>query len=602
MCVKTLPSLNKMPRHSIYKSLPKIWFLVKPYKWTLLLSVCLVLISQIARAVLPYGAKFLIDVVVIQRQVNRLPILLAVVSLAVIIQAASFFLVSQVLAKTAEMLITDLRNRLQSHVTRLSIAYFDANVTGKLVSKIMNDVEGIRNLIGPGMLEFFGALVIAIITLSILAHRSWLLTIEVSSVQLLASIGMYKAFTFSRPFARQNNKIKAEVSGRLTESISGIRIVKGYRAEYRESQVFARGTQMLLENTLRSRVGFSAMVAINIVNFGLANLVVIAVGSRYLISGKWTPGDYIQYSAMLVYLSGPIFQMMNIGPQFTQAIAGIDQISEITAELPEEADKTRINVLPPIIGRVLAENVSFAYEKDRLVLHNITFAAEHDSITAFVGPSGAGKSTILSLLSAFYRPISGKLTIDGTDLSTVTLASYRSQLGLVLQETFLFDGSIRENILFSRPDATEELFLQACKIAYVHEFAERFPNAYDTIVGERGVMLSGGQRQRLAIARAILADPRILILDEATSSLDSESEALIQEGLKYLMKGRTTFVIAHRLSTVRSATQILLLENGKIVEQGTHDSLYALGGRYHDLYTRQYGVESNLFLSPYENN
>lgn len=594
--------VKKPPTSSLLRCLPTIRKLVRPYRATLGLAIVLVVTSQLARAVIPFAAKYLIDTVVLRHRVDRLPFLLSFAAFAIVTQAGTYFFVSQILARAAETLINDVRNQMQKHLTRLPILFFDTNLTGKLVSRVMNDVEGLRNLIGPGMLELFGSSLMAMITISILLHRSWRLTVAVVAVQILASFFIYKAISFARPLARKSNSIKADIAGRLSESFSGIRVVKGYRAELRESKVFAAGTKKLLDNTLRSQLGNSGMVAVNIINFGLANLLVMAVGGHFLIQGRWTPGDYVQYTAMLVYLSGPVFQLVNMGSQLTQAIAGIDHIGEVMAEVGEEADSNRVVALPEITGRVEVEDLCFAYDDERPVLHNVSLTALPDTVTAFVGRSGAGKSTILSLLCAFHNPVSGHIAIDGVDLSTVTLDSYRRQLGLVLQESFLFDGSIRENIFFSRPDATPEMFLNACRIARVDEFAEALPDSYDTVVGERGVKLSGGQRQRLSIARAILADPRILILDEATSSLDSESEAMIQEGLAYLMRGRTTFVIAHRLSTIRSADQILVMEEGQICERGTHDTLYRLGGRYHDLYTRQYGLESNLFLAPQEAN
>jgi subfamily B ATP-binding cassette protein MsbA len=408
------------------------------------------------------------------------------------------------------------------------------------------------------------------------------------------------AFKTIRPIFRERGKINAEVTGRLTESLGGVRVIKGYNAESREAIVFAGGVERLLQNVMKSLTMTSVLSSASTTVLGLVSGIVMWLGGHSVLNGHWTMGDYFQYNIFLAFMIAPLFQIVNIGTQLTEAFAGLDRTNEIMAELEENQVPGRGIKMPPIDGRVRFENVEFAYEPEKPVLHGISFRAEPGTVTALVGSSGSGKSTIISLLCAFHTPTTGQVIVDDTDLAQVDLNSYRSQLGVVLQDSFLFDGSIRENIMFSRPEATEEQFLGACRTARVDEFAERFPEAYDTIVGERGVKLSGGQRQRLSIARALLAAPRILILDEATSSLDSESEAMIQAGLNQLMQGRTTFVIAHRLSTIRRADQILVVEQGRIVERGNHAELFALGGRYYDLYTRQHGLEANLFLAPGE--
>lgn len=585
---------------SLRASLPAVWALVAPHRWTLLLGLVLIFISQLARLVLPMSTKYLMDVIVMKHQPGKLPWLAAAVFASILVYAASFFAVSQLLTRAAEKLITDLRKQVQNHLTHLPIGYFDTNLTGTLVSRVMSDVEGLRSLVGEGILYFLASALTGPITVVILMRKSWGLTLILLAVQFLAATVLYKAFNYARPIVRENSKFKAEVTGRLTESFGGIRVIKGYRAEERESEVFAKGVQRLFDNTIRSRVGFSTIQTTGQGLMLVSTLMVMYFGGRLLIAGTWTLGDYVQYTAMLMYLVNPVFLLVNIGTQFTQAFAGLDRIGEVMAERVEDVDPARTTEVGVLTGELIAEDVSFEYEAGRPVLHDISFEALPGTVTALVGPSGSGKSTIISLLCAFHNPTAGRILIDGTDVSTVTLESYRTQLGLVMQETFLFDGTIRENVMFSQPDAGEERFLEACRIACVDEFAERFPKSFDTIVGERGVKLSGGQRQRLSIARAILANPRILILDEATSSLDSESEAMIQDGLSYLMEGRTTFVIAHRLSTIRRADQILVLEEGRILERGTHDSLYERGGRYYELYTRQYGLETNLFLAPME--
>jgi ABC-type multidrug transport system fused ATPase/permease subunit len=581
---------------SLREALPAIWTLVSPHKWTLMASFLLLAIGRAARLFLPFSSKYMIDTVVLKHQPEKLPWLVSAVLITTVLAAVTSFLVAQLLTKTTQKLVISLRKQVQTHIAHLPVSYYDSTLAGALVSRIMSDVEGLGTLTGIGMVDFSGSLITSVITFFVLMSQSWKITLVVAVVMILYALASKKGLAFSRPILRENSKIRAEISGRLTESIGGVRVIKGYRAEDREAEVFARGAQKLLKNVMRSRTGFSTVAFTSAMVVGVNSALVMLLAGRLIFAHQWTTGDYVQYMAMLTYLLNPISVMVSVGMNFTQAIAGLDRVREVLEEHVEDADPIRTTNLPLLSGEVLVEDVSFAYEADRPVLHQITFEAQPGTLTAFVGPSGSGKSTIISLLCAFHKPGSGRILIDGIDLSTATLSSYRSQLGLVLQETFLFDGTIRENILFSRPDATEKMLLDACRIACVDEFAKQFPKSYDTVVGERGVKLSGGQRQRLSIARAILADPRILILDEATSSLDSESEAMIQEGLSYLMQGRTTFVIAHRLSTVRRANQILVLETGRILERGTHESLYELGGRYYELYTRQYGLEKDLFL------
>src|SRR2546425_1906643 len=420
------------------------------------------------------------------------------------------------------------------------------------------------------------------------------------AILLVFGFGINKAFATIRPIFRARPKITAEVTGRLTESLSGVRVVKGYHAEEREEKVFGAGVQRLLDNVLKTLTAMSLMSLSATSLMGIVSAIIMFLGARQILSGAMTLGTFLTFTIFLGMMVAPVFQIVGIGTQITEALTGLERTREILNENPEDEDPGRMNRLERIRGQVVFEDVNFSYDSGKPVLFDICFQSEPGTVTALVGPSGAGKSTVIGLIAAFYTPTSGRVLVDGVDLATVRLDSYRTQLGVVLQETFLFDGAIRENVAFARPGASEEDILNACRIARVDEFAEHFTDKYETIVGERGVKLSGGQRQRVSIARAILADPRILILDEATSSLDSESEALIQEGLGYLMKGRTTFVIAHRLSTIRRADQILVVEAGKIVERGTHESLYAKGGRYFDMYTKQHGVETNLFLAPGE--
>jgi subfamily B ATP-binding cassette protein MsbA len=448
--------------------------------------------------------------------------------------------------------------------------------------------------------DFVGGLLTAVLAFFYLLHRSVTVTLTVFAVVAGFVFILQYAFRVIRPIFRERAKINAEVTGRLTESLGGVRVIKGYHAEEREASVFAVGVERLLANVMKSLTMTSVLGSASTTVLGLVSALVMWLGGHSVLNHTWSVGDYFAYNMFLAFMIAPVFQIVNIGTQLTEAFAGLDRTNEIMSELEENQSPGRTIKMPPIHGTVRFEDVEFAYEADKPVLHGVSFLAEPGTVTALVGSSGSGKSTMISLLCAFHTPTSGRVVVDDVDIAHVDLNTYRSQLGVVLQESFLFDGTIRENILFSKPDATEEQFLFACRTARVDEFAERYPEAYDTIVGERGVKLSGGQRQRLSIARALLAEPRILILDEATSSLDSESEAMIQAGLNQLMEGRTTFVIAHRLSTIRRAEQILVVEQGRIVERGNHAELFAMGGRYYDLYTRQHGLEANLFLAPGE--
>jgi subfamily B ATP-binding cassette protein MsbA len=579
---------------------PDIREMIRPRRGILALGFVLMAVNKLAALVLPLSTKFLIDNVIRQRQVSLLAPLVGAVLGATLIQAVTSYSLTQLLSKAAQRLIAELRAKVQQHISRLPVAYYDANKTGALVSRIMNDVEGVRNLIGTGLVEFAGGIVMAVIVFVALLWIQWVLTLIALVIIVGFTFVLQKAFRTIRPIFRERGKITAEVTGRLTESLGGVRVVKGYHAEEREQQVFFGGVQKLLNNILKSLTATSLMSLSATVLMGLVASLVWFVGARSILAHHMTTGDLMTFIALMAFLIAPMFQIVAIGTQLTEAIAGLERTHEVLSEMPEDADPRRTVEIGEVRGEVAFEDVSFAYEPAKTVLHDMSFYSAPDTVTALVGSSGGGKSTMVGLVAAFHVPTAGVVRVDNVDLSTVRLDSYRSQLGLVLQDTFLFDGTIRENVAFSRPQASEEQIMNACRIARVDEFAEKFADKYDTIVGERGVKLSGGQKQRVSIARAILADPRILILDEATSSLDSESEALIQEGLRYLMKGRTTFVIAHRLSTIRRADQILVVEEGRIIERGTHDELYGTRGRYHDLYTKQHGLQMDLFLAPGE--
>ena len=588
------------PKDPPWKMLPHVWALIKPRGGILALGFALMVINRICGLVLPATPKYLLDDIVHLRRVNLLvPLVLALLG-ATLIQALTSYSLTQLLSKSSQRMITELRVKVQEHIGRLPVSYYDANKTGALVSRIMSDVEGIRNLVGTGLVDFAGGIMTAIFALIYLLRVSVTMTAAAALFLAIFAVSLSRAFKTIRPIYRARPKINAEVTGRLTESLGGVRVVKGYHAEEREGKVFQFGVQRLLDNVLQTLTATSLMSASATVLMGIVSATIMFLGAKKMLDGSMTQGGFFSYNAFLLMMIAPVAQIVGIGPLMTEALAGLERTREVLDEKPEDQDPNRTMEVHRIDGYVEFDNVTFAYDAGKEVLHGISFDSKPGTVTAFVGPSGAGKSTIIGLIAAFYTPTSGRVVVDGVDLAKVRLDSYRTQLGVVLQETFLFDGTIRENVAFARPDASEEQILAACRIARVDEFAEGFEKKYDTVVGERGVKLSGGQKQRVSIARAILADPRILILDEATSSLDSESEALIQEGLGYLMRGRTTFVIAHRLSTIRRADQILVVEAGQIVERGTHATLLAASGRYYDLYTKQHGVEANLFLAPGE--
>ncbi len=580
--------------------LPDVWFLLRPRRGLLAIGFVIMAVNRVAGLVLPASSKFLIDDVIGKRHLQLLvPLVLAIVG-ATAVQGVSSYALTQLLSKAAQRLIAELRCQVQAHIGRLPVAYYDSNKTGVLVSRIMSDVEGVRNLVGTGLVEFVGGLLTATFASIILLRISVLMTGLACAILLGFGLFLRYSFKVIRPIFRARPKINAEVTGRLTESLGGVRVVKGYHAEGREATVFAAGVRRLLDNVLKTLTATSLMSLSATTLLGMVSALIMFMGARQIVARHMTLGTFVTYTIFLGLLVAPVFQIVMIGTQITEALAGLERTREVLRERPEDDDPARSLRLDHINGEVVFENVSFAYEAGKPVLSEMSFRSAPGTLTALVGPSGSGKSTMIGLVAAFYTPSAGRVLVDGSDLAKVRLDSYRRQLGVVLQETFLFDGTIRENVAFSSPDADEEHILAACRIARVDEFAETFEKKYDTVVGERGVKLSGGQRQRVSIARAILADPRILILDEATSSLDSESEAMIQEGLSYLMRGRTTFVIAHRLSTIRRADQILVVEAGHIIECGTHEQLYAAGGRYYELYTKQHGVAANLFLAPGE--
>lgn len=572
---------RKVTMGQVFKTI--IW----PRRKHLFLGLFLIIISRLASLVLPGASKILIDEVIPSNDLNMLKWLIGGVVLAIVIQSTTSYALTQILSVEAQNLISKLRSQVQAHIIKLPIRFFDNAKTGELVSRIMTDVEGVRNLVGTGFAQMIGGILTAVISLFLLISISPMMTLYVLLPVVIFGLVSLKAFGRIRPIFRERGKINAQVTGRLTETLGGIRVIKGFNAEQQEINTFAKGVDELFQNVKASLTATSFVTSMGALLLGLASAGIMGMGGYMIMEGDMTFGDFLAFTLYLGFMIAPIVQMSNIGSQLTEAFAGLDRTEEIMNTPLEADDRTRTLALKEFKGDMKFDNVSFAYEEDKEVIKGVSFHAPAGSVTALVGTSGSGKTTIAGLAATFLNPHSGKITLDGNDLQTVTLESFRSRLGVVLQDDFLFEGTIRENILFPRPNASTEDLQKAVVAAHVQEFTDRFEDGLDTLIGERGVKLSGGQRQRIAIARAILADPRILILDEATSNLDTESETLIQASLKELMKGRTTFVIAHRLSTIRQADQILVVEKGNIVERGKHDELIALEGRYYQLYTYQ---------------
>ena len=574
--------------------------LIWRYRHRLLLGLSMMLVSRMAGLALPAMSGYIIDDVIPNGRVDELWLLAGVGMAATVIQAGTSFALSQVLGVAAQRAITEMRKQVMSHVTRLPIAYFDSTKTGVLISRIMTDAEGIRNLVGTGLAQLAGGIVTATIALGVLFYLNWQLTSITLVVLIVFAACMSLAFSKLRPIFRERGKINAEVTGRLGETLGGIRIVKAYTVEKREQLIFAKGAHRLLRNVAMAVTGVSAVSSVASLIMGAIGTLMILLGGRALMAGTWQIGELVQYILFTGLVIAPVIQMSSIGTQITEAFAGLDRIREIRRMATEDQEDEFRESLTDVAGEIRLEHVSFEYKENVPVLRDVSLVAPAGTTTALVGSSGSGKSTLISLVMAFNRPQAGRVTIDGQDLQSIRLRDYRSLLGVVLQDNFLFDGTVAANLSFSKPHATRDEVEAVSRVAHCHEFIMSFPDGYDTIVGERGVKLSGGQRQRVAIARAILADPKILILDEATSSLDSESEALIQDGLRALRQGRTSFVIAHRLSTIQSADQILVIEKGQIVERGTHEELLAADGRYRQLYDKQYRFERDQFINPGE--
>jgi ABC-type multidrug transport system fused ATPase/permease subunit len=583
---------------------PGAWQEARQLVWThrkrLTLGLALMLVNRLAGLVLPTTTKYLMDDVITQGHWDLLPKLALAAGGATIVDAAAAFANSQVLGVAAQRAITEMRKDVEAHVMRLPIRYFDSTKTGILISRIMTDAEGIRNLVGTGLVQLTGSILTAVIALGVLLYLNWKLTLV--TIVILGAFGgvMTTAFKRLRPLFRERGQINAEVTGRLAESLGGVRIVKSYTAEKREELVFAKGAHRLFRNVARSLTGVSATTAFSSLVIGATGIAMMLIGGNSIRTGAMTIGDLVMYLSFTAMMTMPVIQLASIGTQLTEAFAGLDRIREIRRMATEDQEDADRRALPDIKGDVQFDDVTFEYNDGVPVLKGVSFNAPAGSTTALVGSSGSGKSTLISLVMAFNRPKTGRVIVDGCDLTTIKLRDFRSHLGVVLQDNFLFDGTIAENIAYARPHASREEIVAVSRIAHCDEFINGFEKGYDTIVGERGVRLSGGQRQRVAIARAILANPRLLILDEATSSLDSESEAMIQDGLRSLRQGRTTFVIAHRLSTIQSSDQILVLEHGEIVERGTHEELLARNGRYRQLYDKQYRFERDRFINPGE--
>lgn len=561
--------------------------IIWPRRKTIFIGLLLIFISRPAGLVLPTATKYLLDDAVPNQDMAMLKMIVIIIVISLAVQAISSFLLTRILSVEAQFLISELRVRVQKKILSLPINFFDNNKSGALVSRIMTDVEGVRNLVGTGLVQLIGGTITSVLALILLINISPSMTLfTLVPVGLFAVIAL-KAFGRIRPIFRERGKLNAEVTGRLTETLNGVRVIKGFNAEESENKTFESGARRLYENVKSSLTATAFVTSSGTFLIGFASAGILAMGGYFMIQQDLTAGELISFISLLAFMIAPIVQMSNIGSQLTEAFAGLDRTEEIMQMDPEDLEKNRPNKLESLHGDIVFDNVSFSYEEDKAVLKDINFNAPQGSVTALVGSSGSGKSTIAGLAATFLNPDDGMITIDGQDLSKINLSSYRQYLGVVLQDDFLFEGTIRENILFPRPDATESELQEAVKGAYVNEFTDRFDDGLDTVIGERGVKLSGGQRQRISIARALLANPKVIILDEATSNLDTESETYIQKSLDILMKDRTTFVIAHRLSTIRQADQILIIEDGKIVERGTHDELIAAEGRYYELFTYQ---------------
>ena len=596
----TPPTAAKKPKYDTKRAWGEARALIWEHRRSVAIGLVLMLVSRAAGLVLPYAPKYVIDEVLPSRDLALLTRIALIGGAATLVNAVTSFALSQVVSVAAQQAIARLREEVQAHLIRLPVRYFDSTKSGTLVSRVMNDPEGIRNLIGTGLIQLTGGLLTAAVAVGVLVSLNWRLTL--GTVVFLGAFagGMSVAFRRLRPVFRERGQITAEVTGRLTETLGGIRLIKVYTAEARETAVFREGVQRLFANIAKTITGTSATGALGTAVVGVIGVLIMLVGGRDVVAGRMTTGELFTFVLFIGMVAAPLVQIANIGTQLTEAFAGLDRIRELRDMATEDQEDARKRPVPAVAGRVEFDHVSFEYEAGVPVLRDVTFTAPAGTTTALVGSSGSGKSTLISLIMAFAQPQAGRVLVDGAPVSDLRLRDYRRHLGVVMQDNFLFDGTVRENIAFTRPGATEAEVEAVARVANAHDFIAAFPQGYDTIVGERGVKLSGGQRQRVAIARAILADPRVLILDEATSSLDSESEHLIQEGLRRLREGRTTFVIAHRLSTITSADQILVLERGAILERGTHAELLALGGRYRELYDRQYRLESDRFVNPGE--